>query len=484
MRVEWDLQLMKGNQIERRGPARSWGDGPCLVSRWPASCLCGAIATIFLLPSSILAQDMAPQADPRDLGIRLSTDNVTLGQGERFIVADEAGEPVVAKLHLQTGDRLAVILPSGRMIAVDKREATETDRPFEAIDPDELKSRLIEGKFKGFNVRETRHYLFIYNTSELYASTTSRILETMYPALYSYCRRKDIDVHDPETPLVVIMFRTQDEFQTYREMPSGIVAYYNSLSNYVVMYEQSNLAEVAPMLAVKQSISTVAHEGVHQILHNIGVQQRLSTWPAWISEGLPEYFAPTSIDRRIRWKGVGDVNDLRMHSLVKRMQADDGTLANGGLVEQVVKAETLDADGYAAAWALTFFLAQHRRNDFFAYLKEVSEFAPLAKDNPSNEALFAKHFGDDYADLQAEMIGVLSREPYVNPVENQPHYVAFFQIGGRRMSMVTTSPRRVTEWRDQILSGASPNERARARFVVDVYANKTLADQAAQAGIR
>ena len=111
------------------------------------------------------------------------------------------------------------------------------------------------------------------------------------------------------------MFRTQEEFEKYREVPPGLVAYYNGLSNHVVMFEQSKLAEVAPELAFKQAISTIAHEGVHQVLHNIGVQKRLSRWPVWMSEGLAEYFAPTELDRRVRWKGVGLVNDLRLHEL-------------------------------------------------------------------------------------------------------------------------------------------------------------------------
>src|SRR5207244_578731 len=86
-------------------------------------------------------------------------------------------------------------------------------------------------------------------------------------------------------------------------------------TNWVIMYEMSKLAEVAPEIALKQAVSTVAHEGVHQVLFNIGVQQRLSRWPMWISEGLPEYFAPTDVTKDIRWKGVGTVNDLRMSEL-------------------------------------------------------------------------------------------------------------------------------------------------------------------------
>ena len=35
----------------------------------------------------------------------------------------------------------------------------------------------------------------------------------------------------------------------------------------------------------------------------IGVQQRLSTWPMWLNEGLAEFFSPTTTDRQLKWKG-------------------------------------------------------------------------------------------------------------------------------------------------------------------------------------
>ena len=108
------------------------------------------------------------------------------------------------------------------------------------------------------------------------------------------------------------MFRTEAQFQRYRRMPPGVVAYYDTLSNHIVMYEESRLFRTAPELAIQQAISTIAHEGAHQILHNIGVQARLSKWPMWLTEGLAEYFAPTTFGRRMQWKGAGQVNDLRI----------------------------------------------------------------------------------------------------------------------------------------------------------------------------
>src|SRR5690606_25147069 len=139
--------------------------------------------------------------------------------------------------------------------------------------------------------------------------------------------------------------------------------------NRVVMYEQSQLVEVAPELAMKQSIGTIAHEGIHQILHNIGVQQRMSKWPLWLAEGMAEYFAPTTVDRRLRWKGVGMPNDLRMYELSRALKGKD---TGGEMVEQIVAAPSLSSAGYAAAWSLTHYLASRQKEKFNAYLRDVA----------------------------------------------------------------------------------------------------------------
>src|SRR5256714_5441524 len=129
------------------------------------------------------------------------------------------------------------------------------------------------------------------------------------------------------------MFKSEDEFRRYRRMPPGVVAYYDPLSNRVFMYEQSRLLQMRPDLALGQAISTIAHEGVHQILHNIGVQKRMSVWPMWLSEGLAEFFAPTAVDDKLRWKGPGQVNDLRMFELEEDVRGKAAKEDNRSLVE-------------------------------------------------------------------------------------------------------------------------------------------------------
>ena len=302
----------------------------------------------------------------------------------------------------------------------------------------------------------------------------------MFPKLIALCKRRDLSVTPAEVPLVIVMFRTEEEFQQYRQMPEGVVAYYNGISNYVIMYEKSKLVEVAPTIAIKQAISTIAHEGVHQILHNVGIQRRLSRWPMWVSEGLPEYFSPTDVGKGIRWKGAGEVNDLRLKNLDERFRANPNAFGHGDFLRDIVLAEELDSSGYASAWAVTYFLAKHKPKQFFAYLQEIEKVGPLASLEPDVQIeLFEEHFGDDWARLETELFNRLKRVPYVDPILNQPHYVILMQSGGRKATVVTPSPAAIPGAREQMLAALPPNERARARFLIDVYPNQALAQQAA-----
>ena len=358
------------------------------------------------------AKTRIPRAQDEDF--ELSGEKISGGDGRRVLVADRDGAAVVGEVHVQVDDTLAVVMPDGRLRSVEARKASVTARPYAPISVKDLSARLSE-EFVGFKVKSTRRFVYVYNTSEPFYTVTRNILEFMYPALFDYyAKRLKQPVQAPRTPLVVVMFRTDAEFQQYRRMPSGVVAYYYGLDNRVAMYEQSRLAQVAPQIAMQQAISTVAHEGVHQILANIGAQQRLSRWPIWISEGLAEYFAPTEVSQDVRWKGVGRINDLRLGELSRVLLSaalDRDEAANAlkrgvaprldfGQVDQVietlVRAENLSSAGYAVAWGLTHFLADRREKDFPAYLASIAQMRPLeAQSADERLAVFKRHFGSD-----------------------------------------------------------------------------------------
>lgn len=430
------------------------------------------------------------RADPSELGLKLPDGDAIPGGERRVLVKNDDGELVVGRVVVEVGDRFAVIMPDGRINSVTKNEATITDRPFIGISADALKAKLAP-KFPGFKIASTKNqtlklnFIYVYNSSEKFYKGTSGILESMYPGLIAYLKTRKIPTKDPEFPLVVIMFQTRQAWEDYMHgmfAGSGVAAFYDGVTNRVLMYEQSDLADIAPELALKSCISTVAHEGVHQILHNIGVQQRLSRWPMWISEGLPEYFSPTSIGTGLRWKGAGTVNDLRMHSMadnIKTGQRPAGSGA-GSLTEWVIKADRIDADGYAWSWALTHFLGEKKKVLFQNYLTDVTKFEAMKpRSAQERHDLFVKHFGSDFKKLDADLLKHLYALPYNDPIENMTHYVIMVDTGARRMYSMTPSPQSIqqaqNDLRQQLQGGAN------LRFDIRQFPTRTTAQTFARA---
>ena len=385
--------------------------------RWRSSMRWALAALVWQLASAMVVVADTPVADPSEIGVLLpeTFGPAIPGDGRRVIVPLEGLQPQVCNLLCSVGDRYLAIRPNGMLVSVVSRDASLTDRPFKPITRDGLAQSLTNGRFKYFKSQQTKRYVYIYNTSDQFYTGTSRIMETMYPALYAFWERLGVDVHDPETPLLVLMFRTYAEYNQFKPMPEGVAAYYSKVANYVVMYEQSANSG-AWDYEQRMLIGIVAHEGTHQILNNIGVQGRCSLWPLWIQEGLAEYFGSTEMGANIRWKGVGSINDARMGELEEYMKAAAGKVGAGDTIRAIVRKTELTSTGYAISWALTHFLAQRRKPAFLEYLKEVCQIQPLQQLNSDqSEALFTKHFGDDFAGLENALVKHLQGLPYVNP---------------------------------------------------------------------
>jgi hypothetical protein len=362
-----------------------------------------------------LARGQPPlRVDPHRVGLDLPAGELAPGAKQAVTTHDEDGKPAVGRIHVHVGSAAIVLLPSGELVARREGEFAPTDRKFVALDKDGLIKRLAT-EFPGFKTKNTNHYVYVYNSSEEFQFGTSRILETMLPGVRNWFEGAKIDTHAPAVPLVVVMFRSEAEFRRHSRLPAGFVAYYEPLSNRVFMYEQSRLQKERPELALAQAISTIAHEGVHQILHNIGVQQRLSFWPMWLSEGLAEFFAPTSVTAKQKWKGPGQVNDLRMFELERYLK--DRADGNGELVEHTVVAGQLTSTGYASAWALVHYLAKAKKPEFMALILDCSDIGPLcgAMDVtslgivPSNRESFVRRFPESFKDLEAKLKAHLNK---------------------------------------------------------------------------
>lgn len=381
-----------------------------------------------------------PALNPRDFGLNLPAGVVSPGENQVVTTTDQDDQLVVGRVHVRVGNSAVILLPTGELVGRRKAQFSATDRKFEPLDKAKLAARLA-AQFPNFKTKSSNHYLYVYNSSDEFQFGTSRILESMLPGIKKWADDCKIEVKNPALPLVVVMFRTESEFQRHRRMPAGVVAYYDPLSNRVFLYEQSRLQQVNPDLALGQAISTIAHEGVHQILHNIGVQQRLSAWPLWLSEGLAEYFAPTTVGTKLTWKGPGKPNDLRMFELEQYVRGKSAKEPNGELVEHTVLAGQLTSTGYASAWALVHYLAKFKRPELLSLVQEASQIGPLSGATDvtslgvvrSNRDAFTSKLGDNFIELEARLIEHLKTLKYTDPFLDAPHFVATFVTpSGRR----------------------------------------------------
>jgi hypothetical protein len=468
-----------------------------------------ALLTLLVAAASQpVTADEPRSVDPRKFGIELAPGPLVKSKGEIISTTDDAGQPAIGRIHVRVGDGAIILLSDGQLVPRRAGQFAPSGRPFEPLTKDALVKKLA-AEFPNFKTRAstTGPYVYAYSTSDQFATATSRILESMLSdtkGLRAFAENQRIGAHPPEIPLVVVMFRTEQDFQNYRRLPDGVVAYYHTLSNRVFMYEESRLGQARPDLALRQSISTIAHEGAHQILHNIGVQQRLSMWPMWLAEGLAEYLAPTSTGKNLTWKGTGQVNDLRMFELEQYLKSRAADEPNGEMIEQTVMAPRLTSTGYATAWALTHYLAKAKRVEFAAYLREVSQLGPLEGVAPldasagaprnqprglvrENMDLFTKHFGDDLKDHERRLVLHLKNLPYKDPFADFPHCVALLSLPGQRPPKeVGTfhSPTLAQKWIRDRIDTLPAEDRGRADSQIRVFPTRAQAEAYARDWLR
>ncbi len=215
-------------------------------------------------------------------------------------------------------------------------------------------------------------------------------------------------------------------------------------------------------VAARRRPQTVAHEGTHQILQNIGLHPRLASWPAWLVEGLAEYFAPTTINKDGSWDGANKVNPFHMATIRDLQDPMAVFLRDRGpssakpardsrqpLIEHLVTCTELTPTDYAWAWALTHYLANKRFDDFLLYLKTLSQRPPQWERKPADHlADFRAFFGADLGRMDRALTKYLAGLKHFEPLS---YYAVTFQQplpNGliRRAAMVSQSPAMIRQW--------------------------------------
>ena len=384
--------------------------------------------------------------DPELMELEIEDGEMRLpGELDRVITEDTDGKRCVAKIHLEVGDNFVVMLPDGQLVGRDRSDVEATERPFVPRTHDEIADAIIEQhNLRNVRVAKTDHFVIVYNSSQTFAEVTGKVLESMLSGVIKYTREQGLDTKMPEIPLPVIAFGSNMAFQQFQPVPPGVAAYYEITTNRVILKEESGAQVLGEEHARKELLSTIAHEGCHQLLHNIGVQQRLSRWPMWLGEGIAEYMAPTKPGRKFAWKGAGKLNDMRMYELEVFLQKQYIAGFDGDTVDETVRASRLDSTHYATAWTITFQLAENHKKDFDRYMRYLSRLAPLHGMMPEdmqdptatvdeNMVHFKAFFGDDIVEFENAMVKYMAQQSqrrYESPLGIYPHYVGTAIVEG------------------------------------------------------
>jgi hypothetical protein len=398
----------------------------------------------------------------------------------RFKVRDDAGRHVVARLHGRWEDKTVLILPDGQLGIPNI--LLPTDEPFRPLSADELLPRLQQGKLGDFQVYRTGHYLIFYKSSQRFAQDSGQLLEELYRRLLDAFRKNNVPVREAEFPLVAVIYQTEREFRANHPVESVVQAFYEIYSNRITFFEKSDQDNTAPEISALRRPQTVAHEGTHQILQNIGVHPRLSSWPIWLVEGLAEYCATPSAARKGGkpvWDGLGMINGLHMATIRElndplslKIAGDDSPVKSlirepgKPLVECLVRKTRLTPTEYSLAWAMTHYLAFKRQDDFVAFLKRMSELPLLVPRTPDEHlAEFENAFGHDLMKLD-KAIDLYLRRLDTRRFDRMPFYAVMYEQvipnGLVRRGRVSQSPQVIWQWVQEVTvpQGARPTWQA------------------------
>jgi hypothetical protein len=321
--------------------------------------------------------------------------------GRTVITAQDGG------ILLETRDGVLWAIQPNEIVSKSSDDVAFT--PYSA---DEFSARMLAELPKGFEVHRTAHYLICHNTSREYSQWCGSLFERLYLAFTAYWTHKGFELHEPEYPLVAIVFADRKSYAEFAKPDLGdaggsIIGYFNLQSNRMVMYDMTGVealsggrkVSISKILAqpeAERTVATVVHEATHQIAFNCGLHRRLSDCPVWFSEGIAVYFETPDVSSSKGWHNVGGVNRARLSQFqsylrfrptnsLRTMIADDKRFRD--------PKQSLDA--YAEAWAMTYFLIQKYPKQYVAYLKTLSEKKPMLYDEPEARiAQFQAAFGE------------------------------------------------------------------------------------------
>jgi hypothetical protein len=226
---------------------------------------------------------------------------------------------------------------------------------------------------------------------------------------------------------VAIVFPDFKSFAEYsrkvgvRAFP-GLKGYYLPTTNRVALYDDGsedvainfNLFPQHPLdwyAKIQGNLKdTLIHEATHQVAFNVGMHSRIGESPVWVVEGLATIFESSGIRDRSRGESKSKINPYRFISFKDYVKKRRKKKSLADFIKRDTLFERSILDGYAQAWALSFYLIETRPAKYMQFLKTIAKRDPL-KPYTSQERLadFTNIFGDDLDMFETALLRYIDR---------------------------------------------------------------------------
>ena len=336
--------------------------------------------------------------------------STNLIQAERFVIVNEKGEKqeIIGRLHASGQGAFAIQRPGGQMELVAQGAVIERDNtiPFKAATPEEMSQQLSEefgpGTFRSYT--EGNFVIGLVLMDELpkrsearaiiFMKKAAKFMNNVQKVFLKFATKMKLETTDPECPLVLLIFESDDAFDAYAESVTkgqglsagNISGFYNGLTNYLAI-----------RMTECHTFEVPLHEAIHQQVFNQGVLTRLAPIPTWFNEGIAAGFEANS-DRI-------SAGPTKVHTRYAKMAATANQLTWSQLVveDQAFRGDVLAGEAYCHAWCLHWLLVTKHAKQYSAYVKHLSEKQPFTKqDSTVREEEFVQFFGDDFTALKLQ----------------------------------------------------------------------------------
>ena len=250
------------------------------------------------------------------------------------------------------------------------------------------------------------------------ASTYARMLDVVSRSFSQYSSLRRLPVKDFSYPLVIIIYPNQLEFSIAAKKQEVLAdrtlkGFYHPWTNRILMFEeQVRSREVSANQGVNEAtVSTLIHEGIHQLAFNQGLHSRVGRNPRWVVEGLANMMEVNIDVHRTHKHSESKINLSRLLRFKNYLSTTRKETIAEFIVDDEKYFRTDPLNAYSQAWSLTFFLAEEHPSAYAKYLKTIAERDPLLAEYSGKERLidFQTAFGNDVSWLEVRFLRYIDR---------------------------------------------------------------------------